>query len=100
MVVSYYNFPNAVRMYVWMLMKGSFRFDPDNAKFRQNIRECTGRVKKLYSTEIGAELTEKSMQMCFIAIKMPLKTVEIRQDFSVGFSFASVLFYEQMNMTY
>ena len=37
--------------------------------------------KLLYSTEIGAELAEKSKQMCSIAIKMTLKTVEMRQDF-------------------
>ena len=33
-----------VCMYVWMLMKGSLNFDPNNTKFTQNIHECTGRL--------------------------------------------------------
>ena len=41
---SYYNLPNVVCMYVWMLMKGSVSFDPNNAIFTQNIHEGMGRV--------------------------------------------------------
>ena len=33
-----------VCMCVWMLMKGSVSFDPNNAIFTQNIHEGTGRV--------------------------------------------------------
>ena len=33
-------------MYVCLLMKGSLSFDPNNAKFTQNIHDHTGHVKR------------------------------------------------------
>ena len=42
-------------MCVCLLMKGSVSFDPDKAKFTQNIDECSGRA------ENSAELAEKSI---------------------------------------
>ena len=40
LVISYYNLPHVV----CLLMKGSLSFDLSNAKFTQNIHECTGCV--------------------------------------------------------
>ena len=46
---------------------------------------------QLYSTESGAELAEKSLQMCSVAMKLHTKMFEMWQDLSVEFSFAKCL---------
>ena len=56
-------------LFVCLLMKGSFRFDPNDAQFTQKIEECMGRVINCIQPKTVQDWLKNSLQMCSVALE-------------------------------
>ena len=77
----------------FLLMKGSFSFDPNNVNFTQKIDECSRRVMhyippKTVQNWLKNQFFKKGL--VFLNYER-LALVEMGQDFSIEFSFADRL---------
>ena len=76
-----------VRMYmhVCLFMKGSLSFDPNNAKFTQNIHEGMAHVKRYIGPKsVQPELAQISMSMCSLAMKFNTISLTLTWDYTIS----------------
>ena len=94
-IILFYNLPNVVCMYVWMLMKGSLSFDPNNAKFTQNIHECTRCVNSYIRPKSVQNWLKNQFKCGLLLLKWRSKWLNWGKIFSIEFSFASAIFIDK-----